>query len=76
MSLGIGVIGCGMVLAGPYAAEIERLRSRSRVHVSAVYDVDSPKRRRAAARYDVDPDLSGPGAVVERDDVDVVPTIR
>src|SRR5207248_2506921 len=39
---------------------------------SAVYDVDQPKRRRAAARYDVDPELAGPEALLALDDVDVV----
>jgi predicted dehydrogenase len=72
MSLGTGVIGCGSVFAGPYAGAIARLRSDSRVHVSAVFDVDERKRRGAAARYDVDPELSGPEAVVGRDDVDLV----
>jgi predicted dehydrogenase len=72
MSLGIGVIGCGSVFAGPYAGMIDRLASRGRVHVSAVYDVDERKRRGAAARYDVDPDLRDPTAVLVRDDVDLV----
>jgi len=72
VSLGIGVIGCGSVFAGPYAAMIEHLRSRDRVHVSAVYDVDERRRRGAAARYEVDPELSGPEAVIVHDDVDVV----
>lgn len=72
MSLGIGVVGCGSVFTGPYAATIERMRSHSRVHVSAVYDVDERKRRPAATRYDVDPELPGADALVGRDDVDVV----
>jgi predicted dehydrogenase len=72
MSLGIGVIGCGSVFAGPYAGTIAGLRSHSRVHVSAVFDVDERKRHGAAARYDVDPELSGPEAVIRRDDVDLV----
>ena len=55
MSLGLGVIGCGSVFAGPYRAMIERLRAEGRVHVSAVYDVDDAKRRGAAAHYDVEP---------------------
>jgi predicted dehydrogenase len=71
-SLGIGVIGCGSVFAGPYAAMIDRLAARGRVHVSAVYDVDERKRRGAAARYDVDPDLGDPTALLVQDDVDVV----
>ncbi len=72
MSLGLGVIGCGSVFAGPYRAMIERLRSDGRVHVSAVYDVDDAKRRGAAAHYEVDPELRVPDAVARRDDVDVV----
>jgi predicted dehydrogenase len=70
MSLGIGVLGCGSVLAGPYAGMIERLRDR--VHVSAVYDVDARKRHGAAKRYGVDPDLPGPEAVTGHDHVEVV----
>ena len=57
MSLGLGVIGCGSVFAGPYRAMIERLRAEGRVHVSGLYDVDDAKRRGAAAYYDVDPAL-------------------
>jgi predicted dehydrogenase len=72
MSLGIGVVGCGSVFAGPYAGAIDRLRAKSRVHVAAVYDVDERKRRAAAARYDVDPDLTGPAGVIEHAGVDVV----
>jgi predicted dehydrogenase len=72
MSLGIGVIGCGSVFEGPYARMIAGLRSDSRVHVNAVFDVDDRKRRCAAARYDVDPELTGPEAVIRRDDVDLV----
>ena len=45
MSLGLGVIGCGSVFAGPYRAMIERLRADGRAHVAAVYDVDDAKRR-------------------------------
>lgn len=72
MSLGIGVLGCGSVFAGPYVGMIERLRTHGRVHVSAVYDVDEQKRRGAARRYDVSPDLPGPEAVTAHDEVDVV----
>jgi predicted dehydrogenase len=72
MSLGIGVIGCGSVFAGPYAGTIDRLRVQSRVHVASVYDVDGRKRRAAAARYDVDPELSSPDVVIAGDEVDVV----
>jgi predicted dehydrogenase len=72
MSLGVGVIGCGSVFAGPYRAMIERLRADGRVHVSAVYDVDDAKRRRAAAYFDLDPELHAPDAVTDADDVDLV----
>jgi predicted dehydrogenase len=72
MTLGLGVIGCGSVFVGPYAATIDRLASRGRVHLSAVYDVDDRKRRQAAARYDLDPALRNSTEVIGRDDVDVV----
>jgi predicted dehydrogenase len=72
MSLGIGVIGCGSVFAGPYTAAIDRLSANGRVHVSAVYDVDDRRRQDAAARYDVDPGLRGPAELIAGDDVDVV----
>jgi predicted dehydrogenase len=72
MSLGVGVIGCGSVFAGPYRAMIERLRADGRVHVSAVYDVDDAQRRGAAARYGVDPELDGSDSVIGSDDVGVV----
>jgi predicted dehydrogenase len=66
----LGILGCGSVFAGPYAAMIDRLRGR--VEVAAVYDVDERKRRSAAARYDVDADLPGPNAVIGSNDVDAV----
>jgi predicted dehydrogenase len=72
MSLGLGVIGCGSVFAGPYSGMIDLLRAAGRVHVTGVYDVDDVKRRRAAAHYDVDPELPGPDAVLSADGVDVV----
>jgi predicted dehydrogenase len=72
VSLGIGVIGCGSVFAGPYAGMIESLRAHDRVHVAAVYDIDERKRHGAAARYAVDPELDGAAAVVAHNDVDVV----
>ena len=34
VSLGLGVIGCGSVFAGPYRGMIERLRAAGRVHVA------------------------------------------
>ena len=72
MSLGIGVIGCGSVFAGPYAGMIQTLRAQGRVRVAAVYDVDERKRRGAASRYEVDAELGGPEAVLDHDEVDVV----
>jgi predicted dehydrogenase len=51
---------------------IEQLRSRDRVHVAAVYDVDDRKRRGAASHYGVDPEFRGPESVIEDPDVDVV----
>ena len=74
MSLGLGVIGCGSVFAGPYRAMIGRLAAAGRAHVSAVYDVDTAKRHGAAAHYDVDRDLRGPEDVIEAADVVLVLT--
>jgi predicted dehydrogenase len=72
LSVGLGVIGCGSVFAGPYRAMIERLRAAGRAHVSAVFDLDEGKRRGAAAYYDVRPDLEGADDVIGHDDVDAV----
>lgn len=72
MSLGIGVIGCGSVFAGPYAGMIETLHASDRVHVAAVYDRNESKRHGAAGRYRVDPELEGPAAVINHADVDLV----
>ena len=72
VSLGLGVIGCGSVFAGPYRGMIASLATAGRVHVSAVYDVDDRKRRGAAEHYGVDPELSGPEAVVSHPEVDIV----
>jgi len=72
VSLGLGVIGCGSVFAGPYRGMIERLRAAGRVHLGAVYDVDERKRHGAAEHYDLDPELSGPDAVIAHPEVDAV----
>lgn len=72
MSLGLGVIGCGSVFAGPYASMIDQLARRGRAHVAAVFDVDERKRLAAAARYDLDPALADPRSVIARDDVDAI----
>jgi predicted dehydrogenase len=72
VSLGIGVLGCGSVFAGPYAAMIDRLAVHGRVHVGAVFDPSPAKRRGAAVRYGVDPELPDAESVIAHDDVDVV----
>ncbi len=72
MSLGLGVIGCGSVFAGPYRGMIERLRTAGRADVAAVYDIDERKRHGAAAAYGVDSALAGPAAVIDHPAVDVV----
>jgi predicted dehydrogenase len=72
LSVGLGVIGCGSVFAGPYRAMIERLRASRRVHVAAVYDLDERKRHGAAASYGVDQELQSADAVIDHDDVDAV----
>jgi predicted dehydrogenase len=72
MSIGIGVIGCGSVFAGPYRAMIETLRAAGRVHVAAVYDLDDRKREGAADFYGVDPRLGSPEDVTGHPEVDAV----
>jgi predicted dehydrogenase len=51
---------------------IERLRGQGRAEVAAVYDSDAGKRRLAAARLDLTPDLPDEAAVYEHPDVDAV----
>ncbi len=72
MSVGLGVLGCGSVLAGPYRGMIERLRAAGRAHVCAVFDPDDGKRHGAAASFGVDGDLPGADAVIGHDEVDAV----
>jgi predicted dehydrogenase len=72
VSLGLGVIGCGSVFAGPYRGMISSLEAAGRVHLSAVFDLDERKRHGAAAHYDVDPELSGPEAVIAHPEVEAV----
>jgi len=72
MSLGIGILGCGSVFAGPYVGMIERLRARGSVHVNAVYDIDARKRHGAAGRFDVAPDLPDAASLIGADDTDIV----
>ncbi|MEI7761450.1 MAG: Gfo/Idh/MocA family oxidoreductase [Thermoleophilia bacterium] len=72
MSLGIGVLGCGSVFAGPYVGMIDRLRARGRVHVSAVYDIDEQKCHGAARRYGVSPALPDAESLIGAEGVDIV----
>jgi len=72
MPIRLGVIGCGSVFWTPYMSLIERLRGQGRVEVAAVYDSDAEKRRLAAGRLDLTPDLPGEAAVYEHPDVDAV----
>jgi len=72
VSLRLGVVGCGSVFWTPYMNLIERLRGEGRVDVAAVYDADPGKRRLAAERLDLSPDLPDDVAVCRHPDVDVV----
>ena len=72
MSIRLGVVGCGSVFWTPYMNLIERLRGQGRVAVTAVYDADPEKRRAAAERLDLTPDLPDDVAVCRHPDVDVV----
>jgi predicted dehydrogenase len=72
VSLGLGVVGCGSVFWTPYMSLIERLQGQGRVHVAAVYDADPEKRRAAAGRLDLAPDLGRDLAVCGHPEVDVV----
>jgi predicted dehydrogenase len=72
MTIGLGVIGCGSVFWTPYMNQIERLRAQGRVHVAAVYDADPAKRRAAADRLDLSPDLPDDVAVCRHPDADIV----
>lgn len=71
MGVRLGIIGCGSVFWTPYMTLIERLRGQGRVAVTAVYDVDREKRRRAAERLDLPADYDE-AAVYAADDVDAV----
>jgi predicted dehydrogenase len=68
----LGVIGCGSVFWTPYMSLIERLRGQGRVEVAAAYDSDPEKRRLAAERLGLAPDLPDEAAVYAHADVDVV----
>jgi predicted dehydrogenase len=72
VSVQLGVVGCGSVFWTPYMSLIERLRGQGRVEVTAVYDSDPGKRRMAAERLDLSPDLPDDVAVCRHPDVDVV----
>jgi predicted dehydrogenase len=72
VSIRLGVVGCGSVFWTPYMNLIERLRGQGRVEVTAVYDADPEKRRAAAERLDLTPELPTDVAVCGHPDVDVV----
>jgi predicted dehydrogenase len=72
VSVRLGVVGCGSVFWTPYMSLIERLRGQGRVEVVAVYDSDGAKRRAAADRLDLSPDLPDDRAVCTHPEVDVV----
>jgi predicted dehydrogenase len=72
MTVRLGVVGCGSVFWTPYMSLIERLRGQGRVEVTAVYDSDPAKRRMAAERLDLSPDLPDDVSVCRHPDVDVV----
>jgi predicted dehydrogenase len=72
VSVRLGVVGCGSVFWTPYMGLIEKLRGQGRVEVVAVYDSDPEKRRAAAARLDLTPDLPDDAAVCAHPDVDLV----
>ena len=73
VSLGLGVLGCGSVFAGPYRGMIERLRgrrARTRERRLRRRRAQAPRRRRrttASTRSS-----TGPEAVIAHPDVDVV----
>src|SRR4051812_49996316 len=72
LSIRLGVVGCGSVFWTPYMGLIERLRGQDRVEVTAVYDADPDKRRAAAERLELDPELREDVAVCAHPEVDVV----
>jgi len=72
VSLRLGVVGCGSVFWTPYMSLIEKLRAEGRVDVTAVYDSDPGKRRLAAERLGLRPDVPDDVAVCRHPDVDVV----
>ena len=72
MTVRLGVVGCGSVFWTPYMSLIERLRGQGRVHVSAVFDTDPERHRRAARRLDLPADLAEDVDVCRHPDVDLV----
>jgi len=72
MSVRLGVVGCGSVFWTPYMTLIERLGGEGRVEVTAVYDSDEGKRRAAAERLGLTPDLPDDLAVPTHPEVDAV----
>jgi predicted dehydrogenase len=72
MTIRLGVVGCGSVFWTPYMKLIEQLAGQDRVAVTAVYDVDPAKHRRAAERLGLAGDEADEAAVYADPDVDVV----
>jgi predicted dehydrogenase len=72
MTVRLGIVGLGSVFWTPYMSLVERLRGQGRVDVTAIYDIDPDKRRAAADRLDLTPDLPDDVAVCTHPDVDAV----
>jgi predicted dehydrogenase len=72
VSIRLGVVGCGSVFWTPYMRLIERLAHQGRVEVTAVFDVDPAKRRAAANRLGISPDVASDLDVCEHADTDAV----
>ena len=67
----LGIIGLGSVFTGPYRSLIRRLEQEGLVTVAAVHDSDEGKCEAGARLVGAEQAASG-GAVIARDDVDVV----
>ena len=71
MPVCIGVLGLGSVFE-KYGRLLEELVRGGRVSVTAVYDPDTSKRDREAARFDVRDVDNSPESLIAREDVDAV----
>ncbi len=72
MPLGIGIIGCGRVMVGPYMALIDRMRCNDDVAVEIVCDIDEHKAHEAATRFTVASVTTDASEVIESDRVEIV----